>query len=169
MMELQDVRRRPGRPTNAELAARVVTPENMPTAAIVSPSHRWQLADLDAWLLGRLQDRWGGDERYWRGKLAGYAAANEFLFITNDDGVVLAEQRRHPMSGVPVVYEIFAFARGDEASALRLLRPLYRQMQEWAKAMSATRWYVGICSDVLPSTLKDMLGKDAYYLAAGPC
>jgi len=177
--ELPVLRR--GRPTNAELAARRLTViEEGETIPDLPQPRRWQLDDLDPWLLSRINDRWAGTQAMWRGKLAGYSAGNEYLFITNGEAVLLAMVTRHAMSGKPVVMEVFAFCReanlkhevwgleDTQGYGATALRALYRQMRDWAKSMSATRVYVGVCSDLVPSKLRDMFA-DAYYVVGAPC
>lgn len=165
--------RRRGRPTNAEIAARQAAKE-MPAV------RRWLLSDLDPWLLGRLNFRWNRSEAMWRGLLAGFVASSDFLFITNEHAVLLAVRMRHEISGDQIIKEIIAFARdADEKDGVyevhlgtigdAALRLLYRSMRDWGKSMNAARAYVGVCSDILPSKLKETMGDAAYYLVAGPC
>ncbi len=155
----------------------VSEPETVETTAEI---RRWTLDDFDEWLGVRLRHRWGGVDLVWRNKLLGFTLGNDYLFITNGEAVLLAMQQRHLMIGKPVVQEVFAWARAvpvrdgvygatqgtDEGAALK---PLYRRLREWGKAMDATRLYVGVCSDILPSDLKEMLGKGAYYIVGAPC
>lgn len=149
-------------------------------APAVGPVRRWQLADLDAWFLARLNFRWAATEQAWRGKLSGFSASNEYLFVTNGEAVLLALLMRHPMTGKPIVMEICAFARdADERDGVynvipkslgdAAIRALYRHLREWGKSMGAARLYIGVCSDILPSILRDMMGADAYYLVGTPC
>ncbi len=131
-----------------------------------SPIRRW--SKLDDWLLGRLNDRWNFPEATWRGKLAGFAASNDYLFVENDNGVLLLEMKRHAMTGRPEVLEVFAWSRGSHIDKVRgsnwtipqrseheteLLR-LYRHGREWARSMKAVRVEMGRCSDFAPSLLK---------------
>ncbi len=169
-----------GRPTNAERARRLAVVEEGEALPDLPQPRRWQIADLDPWLLERLNNRWLATEQTWRGKLAGYAASNEFLFITNGAAVLLAETKRHAMTGKPVVMEVFAFAREsnfkhdvwglEDVSGFgaMALRALYRQMREWAKDMDATRVYSGICADLPPSVLRQLFA-DAYHVVGAPC
>ena len=178
------VARKPGRPTNAEREARAtrlaVVEEETELTPILAQPRRWQLSDLDPWLLERLNFRWLAMEATWRGKLAGYAAGNEYLFITNGEAVLLAMNMRHAMSGKPVIMEVFAFCReanfkhdvygleDPQGAGAAALRALYRHLREWAKSMDATRVYVGICSDAVPSKLREMFA-DSYYVVGAPC
>ncbi len=169
-LEMEAPRRKQGRLTEAEREARLERLQ-------ITQPRRWQLSDLDEWLLKRLNYRWEAAEATWRGKLAGFSAGNEFLFITNGQAVLLAMSQRHVMSGKPIVMEVFAYARSadfrngvwglEQGAELgeTALRQLYRQMREWAKSMDAVRAYVGISSDMVPSSLKDMLG--GYYVVGG--
>lgn len=161
--------KRIGRPTNAELAARFATVE--------APIRRWEASDFDEWLASRLQFRWGGEARIWQHRLMGFQS-NDYLFITNGSAVLLAMQMRDIMTGKPFVMERFAWTRdADEKDGVyglkqhedTTLRPLYRRLREWASGMSATRLYVGVCSDLLPSELREMMGKDSYYIVGAPC
>src|SRR5580765_2783006 len=93
------VLRKPGRPSNAELAARrlAVVEESAPIPDLSQP-RRWQIDDLDPWLLERLNFRWPDQARVRPGLLANYAASNEFLLITNGEAVLLAETKLHAIS-----------------------------------------------------------------------
>jgi len=161
-----------GRPTNAELAERYGTED-----ALI---RRWSVDDFDDWLATRLKKRWEGTDWFWRNKLLGFTQGNDYLFITNGDAVLLAMQQRHAMIGKPVVAEIFAWARdvsikdGVYGASRRTeeglaLKPLYRRLRAWGKAMDATRVYVGVCSDILPRDLLESMGDHFYYVVAGPC
>ncbi len=163
--------RRVGRLTEAERIER---------ESAEPPIRRWALSDFDEWLGVRLRHQWGGADLTWRNKLLGFTLGNDYLFITNGEAVMLAMHQRHVMLGVPIVAEVFAWSRAapirdgvygatqgtDEGAALK---PLYRRLRGWGKEMGATRLYVGVCSDILPSDLKEMFGKGAYYLVGGPC
>jgi hypothetical protein len=143
----------------------------------LSQPRRWELADLDDWLLGRLNHRWG--DLSWRGKLAGFSANNDFLFITNEDAVLLATAWRDPLTNKQFVMERFAFAReadvkndvynvavGSHGEAA--IHALHLHMAGWGKAMGANRVYMGICCDILPSTLRQMT-PDSYYVVGAAC
>ncbi len=143
------------------------------------PVRRWTLDELDNWLLARLCHWWGGMDAIWRGKLALYATSNDHLFITNGEAVLLLVRQMHALSGKPFVMEIFAWARESEAKdgiytahrgtyANQALRALYKNARLWARGMKGTRVYLGVCSDLLPGELKEMLGDDSYYVVAGP-
>jgi hypothetical protein len=174
--------RKPGRPSNAEIAARrlAVVEESAPIPDLSQP-RRWQIDDLDPWLLERINFRWPEHERVMRGLLTNYAASNEFLLITNGEAVLLAETKLHAMSRKIVVMEVFAFCREanvkdgvyglDDARGIggAALRALYRQLREWAKSMSATRVYVGVCSDLTPSILREIAGATSYYVVGATC
>lgn len=149
------------------------------TAEALAATRRWQTADLDEWLLTRLKHRWQGQDLVWRNKLANIAASNEFLFIMNNEAVLVAMTMRDVLSGGLFVMERFAFSRkatyahdvysigfGDPAEAA--MRALYRFMYDWAKSQKATRIYVGTCSDMLTAQLAKMLGDSAYELIAAP-
>ena len=161
-----------GRPLQVELEARYAEEE-----ALI---RRWSPDDFDEWLLTRLLHRWQGTEWFWKNKFTGFTQGNDYLFITNGGATLLAMQQRHLMIGKPIVSEVFAWARAapirdgvygatqktDEGDALK---PLYRRLRQWGKAMDATRVYVGVCSDIVPSTLREWIGDRSYYLVAGPC
>ena len=148
-------------------------------AAEFAAIRRWDLSDFDDWFAHRLCHRWGGEPRVWRHKMMGFQS-NDYLFITNGGAVMLAMVLRHVMTGRPVVMEIFAFARAapekdgvygatqrtNEGDALK---PLYQRLREWAKSMDATRIYVGVSSDILPSELRMMMGSESYYVVGAPC
>jgi hypothetical protein len=147
----------------------------------LSQPRRWNLNDLDPWLTERLNFRWPNGDRVLRGLLANYSAGNEFLLITNGEAVLLAETKLHAISRKLVVMEVFAFCREanvkdgvyglDDARGIggAALRALYRQMREWAKSMSATRVYVGVCSDLTPSILREIAGATSYYVVGATC
>lgn len=103
----------------------------------ISPPRRWSQSisePLDPWFLEKLNERWPGfSEQTWRGKLASFAGSNEFLFVTNDEAVLLMVVIRHPMDGKPVVLEVFGWAKRDE----RALAALRRYGSDWAKDMHA--------------------------------
>ncbi len=170
----------PGHPPyNRRRSNLAVVEEGEPLPDLPQP-RRWQLDDLDPWLLERINFRWLATETTWRGKLSGYAAGNEYLFITNGEAVLLAMNLRHAMSGKPVIMEVFAFCREadlkdgvyglgkDVALGDAALRGLYRQLKDWAKSMDAARVYVGVCSDMVPSKLKESF-VDSYYVVGAPC
>ncbi len=164
-----------------EVATRrlAVVEEGVALPDLVQP-RRWQLSDLDPWLLERVNNRWLATEATWRGKLAGYAASNEFLFITNGEAVLLAETKRHAMTGKLIVMEVFAFCREAnfkhdvwgledmQGFGAMALRALYRHMRDWAKSMDATRVYTCICADMVPSTGRQVF-PESYYVVGAPC
>ncbi len=161
-----------GRPTNAELDERYGAED-----ALI---RRWSIDDFDDWLATRLKHRWEGTDWFWRNKLQGMVQGNDYLFITNGGAVMLAMQQRHVMLGKPIVAEVFAWARAapirdgvygatQNTTEGDALKPLYRRLRAWGKGMDATRVYVGVCSDIVPSTLREWMGDRSYYLVAGPC
>ncbi len=140
-----------------------------------APIRRWAIADFDDWLLERLVHRWGGVSLAWQRKFLGFQS-NDYLLITNEDAVLLAMQQRHVMIAQPICMEVFAWSRdatlknGIYDSAGNALRPLYRQMKEWARGMNATRIYTGVCSDYPHSTVQEIMGRNsAYYIVGAPC
>lgn len=161
-----------GRPTNVELAERYGAED-----ALI---RRWTRDDFDEWIAGRLKFQWGADDIAWRNRLLGFLQGNDYLFITNGEAVLLAMQQRHAMLGKPIVSEVFAWAR---AAPLRdgvygatqktkegdALKPLYRRLRAWGRGMGATRVYVGVCSDILPSELRYWMGDHSYYLVGAQC
>lgn len=161
-----------GSPPGAVVAREIVP--TMPT------TRRWQPADFDGWIMERLVHRWSiTDEKHWRAKLTGMASSNTHWFVTNEFAVILAVVERHPMTAAPVTREIFAWARAadckDDVYNIALkshgdlaLRALYKQMREWSHDMGATRFFPGVCSDILPSDLRTMFS-GAYYLVGAPC
>ena len=164
--------RRVGRPTNAVLAERYGSED--------AQIRRWCVNDFDEWLAGRLKHRWGGVDLVWRNRLMGFLSANDYLFVTNGDAVLLAMHQRHVMLGKPIVMEVLAWARTapvkdgvygatQGTSEGDSLKPLYRRLREWAKSMDATRLYVGVCSDILPSTLREWMPDNSYYVVGVPC
>lgn len=144
-------------------------------AALAMPEiRRWQSSDFDDWLLTRLNHRWAASEVTWRGKMASFAAGNDFLFITNEAACLLAMRQPHVMTGKPIVHEIFAWARDADIrdnvyetevkrDGFVALRLLYRYMAAWAKGMGSPYGYIGVSSDIPPSKLQDMFAR-AHYL-----
>lgn len=140
---------------------------------------KWQMADFDGWLVERLTARWGLEEAFWRRKLPGYTASNDYWFVTNEHSVILAMKIPHPMTAKPVIYEVFAWSRESDATngvyaarkgtlAQISLRALYWQLREWGHSMGATRFYTHASSDMTASELKEMFG-GSYYVVAAPC
>jgi hypothetical protein len=125
---------------------------------------RCTLADMpewEAWLIGRLRQKWPTiSDVSFRGKLNGWNASNEFLFIRNDLAVALAIAMRDNMDGRSYVRAIFAFARDGAAQSSpgeRAIVALYRHMREWAKSMRATRVYFSGRSDIGLSRRRTLL------------
>lgn len=125
---------------------------------------------VDEWLLMRLNDMWPNrSESYWRGKIAGIAASNDFLFITNGPAVLCMMQFAHAMTARPLVVEVFGWARAARVSTDgtgdwivpgqvdRPLGELYRHAREWMRSMKGFRMIAGTCSDLAPACLKDEL------------
>ena len=116
---------------------------------------RFSLADMPdwrPWLIGRFREKWPAiSQGSFHGKLNGWSASNEFLFIRNDLAVGLAVMMRDNVDGRTYVRAIFAFAReGAEQSSPgeRAIIALYRRMREWATSMRATRVYFSGRSDI---------------------
>ena len=139
----------------------------MPNAAenlIENAVTRWTVADLDDWIVKRLNDRWPG--RQWQAPLQSYSTSNDCLFIKNDVGVMLfTNMARHIIHNRPVVIEVFAFCRHSRTDVRtnnwvvpeeyrEQMYELYRHALEWGKGMKAARVIFCCCSDVVPSALK---------------
>jgi hypothetical protein len=90
-----------------------------------------------------LREKWPTiSDRSFRGKLNGWSACNEFLFIRNDLAVLLAVTLHNNVDGRPYMRAIFAFARDgapQSSSGEKASIALYRHMREWAKSQRATR------------------------------
>lgn len=141
---------------------------------------RYRLDDFDDWMLGRLLHQWEGHEQQWRYRITSFQG-NEYMFVTNEDAVLLAVQQRHEMTGKPVVREILAWSRAadlrngqygiDQHSPHEIpMRALYQHLNEWGVQLGATRLYVGVCSDLTPGLIRALFSKqDAYYVVGVPC
>lgn len=102
------------------------------------PPRRWTAADIEEWFAARLMQRWGGNPVMWANKLANLSSSNDYLFITNEDAVLLAARFSHPMSGRALIAELFAFAREDgDARCEAAVAGLRRQMRQWGKSARA--------------------------------
>lgn len=116
-------------PAVEHLPVGLAVPEPVPLPEV----RRWRQSDFDEWLSAELMSRWGGNPIMWRNKLVNMAASNDYLLITNEAAVLLAMQQPHPLSGKPVVMEVFAFGRdGDEAA----IAFLCERMRGWARALN---------------------------------
>lgn len=149
-----------GFPRRTALVAVEIEEESEPL-----PIRRFMPADVDDWLIERLNAAWG--RRDWRALIQANASSNDVLLITNDSAALCAVRTRHLMAGVPEVHEVFAFSRyarlaqdgsGNwtipDESALKALVDLYRRAREWKTEMGAVGMVVCKCSDLTVSDLK---------------
>lgn len=158
---------------------RVRTEDDLPTIPLPDlPSpRRWAIEDYDLWLQARLEKRYGS-AMPWRQKLVGFAASNDFLFVTNQHATILALVQRHVMTGQPWVQEVFAWARDadlkdDVYETLpktlpdAALKALYRHVIRWTRDAGGNQLIVGMCSDMTPSRMLEAFG--AHYLVRVRC
>lgn len=132
-------------------------------------SARFSPMDLDDWLFGRLDRQWPGHERrWWEAKLNVLTSSNDFLFITNEHGILLMEARPHLLDAKPRALEIFAWCRRarppyaeperllvsrEDSVGLHAMASLYRFAREWMRGRGALYMIAGICSDMPISIL----------------
>lgn len=188
----QVVRRGPGRPRRAGFAPpRPETgrpiPELSPPQEISenetglvrfteSPITRFTLFDMvewGDWLCSRLDRQWPNKNRmFWQGKVNNIAGSNDFLFIKNDDSVLLAMAPPHLMDDRPRAMEVFAWSKHAEPmkwepnrlsitenrAAMRSLLSLYRFAADWAKKRGASYLIAGLCTDMPIERLEKGLG-----------
>ena len=151
---------------------------------IAPPIRRWLMSDLDDWLLRRLAYNYmlGHEVRWWENKIASFASHNDFLFITNEQAVLLARREPHLITGTLAVREVFAWARSSEfvqgiayrahenTPAEAALLPLYRHLMIWATEAGARNITVGEASDLQPKRLERLYRSNgSYYLVRAPC
>jgi hypothetical protein len=150
----------------------------------VGPVRRLVQADIDEWLLGRLESRWPDlfSPATWRAKFGSWISGNDFLCVTNDRCVLLMQKdAAHAVTGKAVVKEVFALSRDaykvldekgvwtgnwtinrDDNEGRAALTALYRAGLEWTNGMRGARTITGTCSDFPPSTIKAVTG--GYYI-----
>jgi hypothetical protein len=130
-----------------------------PPWAVKSLTRRFTADMIDSWLLGRLNKIWPGvADVTWRGRFLAFGQSNEYLPICNDRAVLLAEIRRQPMSGRPIVWEVLAWSRDAEDDWLprekgQALFALYQHARQWMDGMNGERLILGVCSDLRGDTI----------------
>lgn len=188
----QVVRRRPGRPPRSgfapprpetgrlisELSPPQEIPDNAPEQLryVESPISRFTLFDMSVWgdwLCSRLERQWPNKNRmFWQGKVNNITSSNDFLFIKNEDSVLLVMSPPHLMDDRPRAMEVFAWSKHAEPmkwepnrlsivenrAAMRSLLSLYRFAADWSKKRGASYLIAGICTDMPIERLEKGLG-----------
>ena len=151
-------------------------PENATAVSEAGEIRRFAISDLPVWgewLIARIGGRYPGfDGRMWLGKIHQLTGSNDFLFIRNERAVLCIGGAPRALDGGLVFIEIFAFSR--DAVRIEPKRPnlmmiphqdpgemalalLYRHARSWVKAQNGVRLFVGQCSDILPTRLKELV------------
>ena len=145
--------------------------------ADIETVERASIADLDKWLLDRLDERWGPlQPQTWQSKFVAFERNNDYLFLKNETGIILAYVgARHAVLSRPVIIEGFAWSRkaakdktgrtdnwvmekGSKGEADLL--ELYRHVRKWAESQKAVRMVLGFCSDLSPHVIRQQYRSD---------
>lgn len=152
--------------------------ENAPDTVrfIESPISRFTLFDMAIWgdwLCSRLDRQWPNKNRmFWQGKVNNITSSNDFLFIKNDDAVLLVMAVPHLMDERPRAMEVFAWSKlaepmkwesqrlsvGENRAAMNSLLSLYRFAADWARKKGASYLMAGLCTDMPIERLEKSLG-----------
>jgi hypothetical protein len=172
----------PPRPETGRLISEVSPPleisENAPETVhfVESPITRFTLFDMPEWgdwLCMRLDRQWPNKNRmFWQGKVNNITTSNDFLFIKNDDGVLLVMSPPHLMDDRPRAMEVLAWSKQaapmkwekerlsiiDNRAAQRSMLSLYRFAGDWVRKRGALYLIAGICTDMPIDRLEKALG-----------
>ena len=125
---------------------------------------RFELGDLPrhgGWLIPRLVTALELPEQRLAGWLRSVIDSNEFLFLSQEHSVALAEmQRANGLADKPIVRERFVLAQDiDNQDHLKEAAGFYTEFQRWAKNLSAEIIVVEELSNVPHEMIKEKLGR----------
>lgn len=142
------------------MLAAVETTEKLQTADI----RRFQIPDLNthgAWLLPRLEQSFGLNERQAATWLRALIYSNDSLFLFHPDAVALAQaETSNTLQPKPVVRERFVWCRDrEDKEQQKQAARFYELFVDWAKHQGAEIMLVGEMTDVPGEIMKPHTGR----------
>lgn len=125
---------------------------------------RFEIADLSrhgGWLIGRLVAALELPEQRLAGWLRSMIDSNEYLFLTQEHSVALAElQRANGLADKPIIRERFVLAENiDDPIHIKEAANFYDEFKRWAKNTGAEIILVEELTNVPHDMIKEKLGR----------